>query len=400
VKTTGTVELDSLSFTYGSRKVQFSHLNGSLQFDNNDLAMSNLSGAFERSDFLLNGYFKNVVTYALFPNQPIGIEADLISRYLDVDRLFEIGFASTRKGPYTFSISPNLHLNFNCRIDSLTFKKFHASHIKGDLLVKGQVAVSRRIDLNAMGGTLRLSGIVDAKNPKAIDLITSAELEKIYLDSLFYVFENFRQTFIEYKHLKGRADASITLEATLNEALRMFPETVIADARTTLRQGELNNFEPIKALYKYLDDEGLNQLRFGDLHNDIHIENKTVYIPQMAIRSNVTSLTVSGTHTFDRHIDYRVVAPLRSKKKVDPDEAFGAIEDDLLGRPQIYLKIVGTTDNYKVMYDQVAVRKKIASDLKKEVQELKEAFRLKGKKKKKELELQKDDYFDWEDNPN
>ena len=36
--------------------------------------------------------------------------------------------------------------------------------------------------------------------------------------------------------------------------------------------------------------------------------------------------------------------------------------------------------------------------MKKEVQELKEAFRLKGKKKKKELEVEKDDYFDWNDN--
>ena len=36
------------------------------------------------------------------------------------------------------------------------------------------------------------------------------------------------------------------------------------------------------------------------------------------------------------------------------------------------------------------------SDLKKEVKELKEAFQLKGKKKKKELELEKDEYFDWD----
>ena len=54
----------------------------------------------------------------------------------------------------------------------------------------------------------------------------------------------------------------------------------------------------------------------------------------MDIRSNVTTLQLSGTHSFDQHIDYRVVAPLRNKKKVDPDEAFGAIEDDLQGIPR------------------------------------------------------------------
>ena len=42
------------------------------------------------------------------------------------------------------------------------------------------------------------------------------------------------------------------------------------------------------------------------------------------------------------------------------------------------------------------MKKKIISDLKKEVQELKDAFKLKGKKKKKELELEKDEYFDWD----
>ncbi|MBL7850295.1 MAG: hypothetical protein JNN04_05285 [Cyclobacteriaceae bacterium] len=397
VKTEGTVELDSLNFSYGKRKLRFSNLSGVLQFNNNDLAMSNLRGAFEASDFLVNGFFKNIVTYAIFDNQPIGIEADLKSRFLDVDRLFEVGFSETGTGPYVFSISPSLNLNFNCLVDSLTFKKFHARHVKGDLLVKGQVAVSRNINLEAMGGSLQLSGIVDAKKAKAIDLITSATLKGIYLDSLFYIFENFQQDFISHQHLRGTVDAEISLEATLNEALRMFPETLIADASALIRNGELNEFEPLFALHKYLDDEGLKHLRFADLKNDIHIENKTVFIPQMEIRSNVTTLALSGTHGFDKKIDYRIIAPLRNKKKIDPDEAFGAIESDLQGRSKVYLKITGTTDNYKVQYDQVAVRKKIASDIKKEVQELKEAFRLKGKKKKKELELQKDDYFDWEE---
>ena len=155
----------------------------------------------------------------------------------------------------------------------------------------------------------------------------------------------------------------------------------------------------MQKLNKYLDDEGLNKLRFADLKNDIHIENKTVYIPQMEIRSNLTTITLSGTHTFDQRIDYRVVAPLRNKKKIDPDEAFGALEQDNSGKSKVFLKIIGTTDKYDVIYDKAAVKKKITADLKKEVQELKEAFRLKGQKKKKELELQKDEYFDWEEEP-
>lgn len=395
VKTNGAITLNDVNFTYGKQNIHFKDINGTLQFNNNDLALSNVHGFFENSDFQLNGFFKNIITFLLFENQPIGIETDLKSDYLDLDQLFSIGFEQEESNEYQFHISPDVQLNFNCDVKKMKYKRFTPSNIKGDLLVKNQVAVSRNITMNTMGGGLTLNGIVDAKNPKAIDVISSFKLDGLHVDSIFYVFENFDQTFIEDRHLKGRAYANVDLEMTLNEKLNLIAPTLIADISANIKNGELNNFEPMKKLNKYLDDEGLSKLRFADLKNEIHIEKQTIYLPQMEVKSNVTTIQVSGTHTFDQHIDYRVVAPLRNKKKIDPDEAFGAIEEDGSGKAKIFLKITGTTDVYEISLDKDAVKKKIASDLKKEVQELKDAFKLKGQKKKKELELTEEE-FEWE----
>jgi hypothetical protein len=181
----------------------------------------------------------------------------------------------------------------------------------------------------------------------------------------------------------------------LNQNLRLYQETLVSDISTSIKNGELNNFEPMKKLNKYLNDEGLSRLRFSDIKNDIHIENKTIYIPQMEVRTNVTSIKISGTHTFDQRIDYRIIAPLRNNKNVTSVEAKEALQEDGSGQSKLYLKIVGTTDDYKVVYDAESVKKKIATDLKSEVQELKEAFKNKGTKEKKELELEQDEYFDW-----
>ena len=394
VKASGTLDLSGLHLSLGDRPVIIDKLNGSLQFNNNDMALSNCSGTIGNSDFVLNGLFKNSVTFLLFENQPIGIEADLQSKYLDVDELFSIAFGNEASGEYQFAISPNLHLNFNCSVGSLQYRRFKPRHIAGNLLIKNQMAVSRKLSFNAMGGSLTVDGIVDAKNPKAIDVVTGFKLNGVYLDSLFYVFENFDQDFIQDKHLKGQATADINTEMNFNEKLKLFPETLIADISATIKHGELNNFEPLKSLNRYLDDEGLAKLRFGDLKNDIHVENKVILVPQMEISSNVTTIQLSGTHNFDGHIDYRVTAPLRNKKKIDPDEAFGAIEDDGGGKAKIFLKITGTTDNYDVSYDKQALKKNIASGLKKEVQELRDAIKTKGNKKKKEQELS-DEAFDW-----
>lgn len=395
VRADGTIEIKDLNFKAGKHNLQFNHLNGSLQFNNNDLALSNVGGLFENSDFVLNGFFKNSITFLLFENQPIGIEADLKSNFLDLDKLFEIGLRENGANSFGFTISPNLHLNFNCDVKAMKYKRFSPQQVKGDLLVKNQMAVSRNINLKAMGGDITLSGIVDAKNPKAIDVVSGIKLNGVHVDSVFYIFENFHQDFIEATHLKGQAFADISMEMTLNEKLKLFPETLVADISVTAKNGELNNFAPLQKLNKYLDDEALNKLRFADLKNDIHVENKVIYIPQMEIKTNATTLLLSGTHTFDQHINYRVSAPLRNKKKIDPDEAFGAIEEDGTGKTKIFLKITGTTDDYEVSLDKEAVKKKIASDFKKEVQELKDAFKQKGKKKKKELELSEEE-FDWD----
>lgn len=398
VRTNGSITLTDIRCIYGKNKLAIEDVNGTLQFSNNDLALSGVRAKFGNSDFLLNGFFKNIVTYLLFENQPVGIEADLSSRYMDLDQLFEVGFGQSSSSEYHFKISPKVNLNFNCNVGKMKFKRFTARKLKGDLLVKNEMAVSRNISFHAMGGQLSLNGIVDAQNNQAIDVVSAFKLNGVQIDSVFYVFENFKQSFIEDRHLKGQATADVSLEMTLNDNLSLKSETLIADINTMIKNGELNDFEPMQKLNKYLDENDLSHLRFADLKNDIHIEKKTIYIPQMEIKTNATTIQLSGTHTFDQHIDYRVAAPFRNKKKIDPDEVFGAVEDDGKGPMKIFLKITGTTDNYEIRLDKDAVKKKIAGDLRKEVQELKDAFKTKGKKKKKELELEEDDYFDWEDN--
>ncbi len=400
VSTQGTVELQGINLKYGADRIPVEQLRGSLQFSNNDLALSNVSSRLGHSDFVLNGFFKNVITFLLFDDQPIGIETDLKSNFIDLDQLFAISFGKPSQGKqqeYHFSISHNINLNFNCDVRSLRYKRFHATSLKGDLLVKNEMAVSRNITLRSMGGDLTFSGIVDAHNQKAIDVVSTFKLNGIHVDSIFYVFENFDQDFIQDKHLKGQSFADVNLEMTLRPDLHLFPETLIADIGVVIKKGELNNFEPMQKLKKYVKDDGLSKLRFSDLKNDIHIENKTIYIPQMEVRTNVTSLKISGTHTFDQQIDYHIVTPLRQQGVVDL-EARDAIEEEA-GQSKLFLKITGTTDDYRIQYDTKAVKNKIVNDLKNEVKELKEAFKNKGTQKKKEVELQKDEYFEWDAEP-
>ncbi|MEO1049348.1 MAG: AsmA-like C-terminal region-containing protein [Bacteroidota bacterium] len=400
VRTSGEINLKDLGFQIGKRGIFFNKLNGNLLFNNNDIAISNVSGTLGNSDFLLNGFFKNIITFLLFEGQPLGIESDLKSDLIDLDELltgdFEKNKDEDESGSYAFDINPNLLMDFNCDIKRLKFRRLDAKDIKGRLFVKNQLASTKGITLKALGGSASFDGYVDAGVKDSVNVYAESQLKGIHIDSLFYVFEDFGQNFLSERHLKGQVEADIVSALKFDKNLNLDKPSLTSDLKATIVNGELNSFEPMQKLSRFFDQQELSALRFNELKNEIHIENQTIYVPVMEVGSNVTDIKISGTHTFSQAIDYRLIAPLRGKPKQDSDEAFGAIEDDGVGKPKIHLKITGTTEDYQVAYDVQSVKKKIAKDLKKEVNELKAAFRNKGRKEKQERELD-DEYFDWDE---
>ncbi len=408
VNTSGEIGMQKIGIDMGNEDLMLNDLSGSLIFNKSDLAISDVSGRLGRSDFLLNGFLVNIVTYFLFEGQPLSIAADLKSEFIDLDALLSERFQedipeSTSAAPvtdtvaYSLSIPENLVLSFDCNVEQLHFRRFHPEHIQGKLKVKEQLAALQKISFNALGGNIKLNSLVNTRNPDRMTAKSDLTLYRIDIDSIFYVFENFNQDFLVDRHLKGQIYAGIMSEMAFDKNLNLDNKSLTADISTSIKNGELNNFEPMQMLSKYVRQENLDHLRFSDLANDIHIENETIYLPEMEIRSNVSNILISGTHTLDQHIAYTVVAPIRNKERIDKDEAFGAIEEDASGRSKVYLKILGTTSDYTILYDTKSVKKKIIKDLKKEVKELKDAFKSKGKTEKKDKELEEDDYFDWDE---
>lgn len=401
IKTSGEIILKNLQFELASSKLPFKDFKGSFIFKNDDLAISDFSGSVGSSDFLLNGFFKNIVAFLVFDDQPISIEADLNSDLVDLDELLTGNVAENPESQaegeqyYSFKISPKLELTFNCNVKGLKFRRFVAQSIKGKLKVKDQNAQASNINMSAAGGIMNLDGRVDARKENFIEVNTEASFDKIHIDSIFYLFYNFNQDFLVDRHLKGQISAEVNSYMVFDNKLRFDSKKFRSDVGVSIRNGELNNFEPMQKLSKFVAEESLSKLRFSELNNIIKIQDETIFLPPMDVRSNISTIQIRGTHTFNQHIDYYVRVPLRTFSKKDKDEAYGAIEDTGNGGANLFLTIKGTTDDYSINYDSKAVKQKIKEDIKKEGQELKEVFQNKGRKEKEDVELNEDEYFDF-----
>lgn len=401
ISSEGEINLTGLNFRLKDIQLPFRKFNGNFIFNDDALAISNFSGQIGHSDFLMNGLFKNVLAYLFLKDQPIKVEADLSSGQMDVDELLSGNLAAGGgngeseivKNTYSFRISPKLDIDFNCSIKDLTFRRFTGQNIKGELIIRNQKATSPRLTFEAFNGRMALHGTVDARQENHIEVFTTSRFNGIDIDRVFFVFENFDQHFLMDHHLKGQIYADVNTFMVFDNQLKMNTDELISDIELSIRNGELNYFAPMQNLNKYVSEKSLEHLKFSELKNEILIQNRKIHLPEMEVGSNITKIKVSGTHTFDQVINYRLMVPLERFNEKDKDEKFGPIEDDGKGNLHVFLKIEGTTDNYRISYDSQGLKANIKENIKNEGKELKQIFKNKGQEEQEAVELDEEEYF-------
>jgi len=390
VNAIGILKLDEVEMEFLHNYPPKTTITGDVSYKENDLNVNQALIRMGSSAWQMSGSFKNLLPYLVSPGQDLRIEANIIRGNLVLDEFLK---PSDRPSEFKFAISENLNVDVTARLDRLTFDRFSASQIQGSVKINNQMAFIKDLKFHSMGGNLNFNSLINT-HENLIRINNSTHFEGINIDSVFYVYKNFNQEWLKSDNLKGRIDADILTDMVFSQNLEFFADSLIADISIAIIGGELNDFEPMRKLEKFVDDEDLSRLRFSELKNDIHIEDKIIYIPNMEVQSNVSNLLISGTHTFDQRIEYHVVVPFKTLKNRNED-MFGAIEDDGTGS-KLHLIIAGTTQDYSIEYDTKAVGKKIISDLKKEVKELKNAFK-KKEQKTEEITLNEDDYFEWDE---
>ncbi|MBA9078486.1 AsmA-like C-terminal region-containing protein [Rufibacter quisquiliarum] len=411
IKTSGEVSLKAVSLLFRQHPMPVSGMNGAFLFRKNDVAVTDFKGKVGDSDFLVNGYFKNVLPWLFLKGQRLRIEADLASAFLNLDQLLTVapagrqdlestGKSAARKGKaasaYAFNLPAHLELDLNASVARLTFRRFKATQLHGQVRLQNQVITTPNIALQAVGGRFQVSGNLDARKP-LIRVNSVARIDEIKVDSLMYVFENFGQNFITQRHLQGQLTAHIDSELFFDHTLSPRTDLMQAEIKTSIKNGQLLYFEPLQKMSTFIERHELANLRFSELKNNFWIQGRTIYIPEMEIKSSTSrfsNITVSGTHTFDQQMDYHLRIPLASAQpKRDKDERYGVVAGGSTPNPNLFLTIKGKEGNFKVAYDQEKVKDKITSDLEREKQELKDA--LKGKKKEGKTVKPAQEYFEF-----
>ena len=113
----------------------------------------------------------------------------------------------------------------------------------------------------------------------------------------------------------------------------------------------------------------------------------------MEVHSNVTRIQLSGKHTFDGQVDYNLVVPFTSYQQ-QKEGATEEVATDALAGINLFLKLQGDVDNYKIRYDIKALRYSLKGKLQEQGKVLRDLLQGKYQGKTQLKELAPDDYLE------
>lgn len=376
-KTQGEIILLGVNFKVNGKPQIYNNISGTLEIKNNDIRAYNLNGNISRSDFLINGLFQNLISYLFSDNEKLYVDASLRSKRIFLDELLLTDDKSTSDSTYRLNFSPLLKVYLDSQIDSLSFRKFSFSKSKGSFSLQDEVLRATNVSFNTMKGKAEGNLLVNAKAKDKVIISTNARFNEISITDLFNDFGNFGQQTLTSENLKGIANCELQIYTEWDKSLNLNPKSIEAQADLQINQGELINFSPLESLSNYISLSELKHIKFATLSNQIVIKNERIFIPAFDINSSALNLRLEGSHTFNNEINYHIRLMLddilgnKVKKARRQQSEFGRIEDDGLGKTQLFIKMTGTVDNPIISYDLDALKTYWKEEFKEEKKVLK-----------------------------
>ncbi|MCA1762469.1 MAG: hypothetical protein LC664_05690 [Flavobacteriales bacterium] len=375
----GKIELEDGAVKMAGRNESIDRVSGNIQLANNSIIVESGKAQLNENPFELSGTIFNALPYLSSKDQNLKIEANFKSDLLDLNKILTES-ESTADSSYHFALPKNVSFDLMVDIGKIAFRRFKAEDISGRAYYKLGVLSLNPFTFKTASGKVASNTSISARGSD-YEIISMASLRDIDLKELFYEFENFSQQVVGAENLEGRANADLQFTGNLSENMVFDNKSITADAELTVWNGKLIELESLQSIPDYLRksalwnslikvnafEKELKVVKFDTLKNRITIANETVSIPAMTVNSSAMRLNISGTHSFEHHINYgisfRLSELLRTGKETSSE--FGYVVDDGTGL-NLFLKMTGTAQNPVFGMDKDAARSKRQNQLEEE----------------------------------
>jgi hypothetical protein len=354
------------------------NINAEFALNGADLSIENCIIKLKDSDINMSGKLINVLGYAFVKNENLNANINYKSNYVDLEQVVFMPENNTAAQNDTkYNLPKNIILNLNANIDNLKYNNFKAQNVSCLIKVLPMQIEINQGKLNAFNGSINFNTKVLNSVQGNYFVDSKIDLKNINITDAFMQCNNFGQTNIIDKNIKGIYNGSVDFTGVWDEKLNCKTDKIHAFIKAKITNGEIINYTPMEALSKFVSLTDLQNLKFAELNNTIEIKEQTIIIPKMLIENNAVNITLSGSQNFDNFLDYNFkvnLTEILSKKLKPKDNAFGE-EDEKRKGINLFINMRGMLDNLKFTYNKKEAKETVKVSFKKEGETIKEIIK-------------------------
>lgn len=326
----GSIQIKDGAFTYVPRNQAVQECHATLDFEGQDLFFRNIRLRSGSSTMLLEGSIKNILNFYFAAPEKIQMDWAMRSPLINLNEFQSFFVKRHRKAAASHTNKNHRHarvmkqlevvleecsVNMQLGIDKVRYRQFTASNVRAGLeLSKEQIRVFE-VALQTAGGSMMVDGHIDHGRNNNDKFRLDARIKQVQVDQLFHEFENFGQTGIEGKNLKGTFSATANVTGGMREDATVKPRSMFGSVTFDLNKGALVNYEPLQNLGRFVfRKRDMSNITFERISNTLDIRGNKIIIHPMLIASSVLNIQLEGVYGMPKGTDIKLQVPLRNPK--------------------------------------------------------------------------------------
>lgn len=350
-----------------SKNVSLTDINSTITIDQNGLHIKQMEVKAPGSDLNITGDAEKVLLFLFSDKSKLKFNCKLYSDNLNLEPVFsenkskEIKPAKKKnKIEQTVSNSvdrilrqSDVDINFKCK--HVYVRKFNAYDGTGKISINNNSASISEFSFSHAHGKIKYDAQLTKKS-KGYEAKFTANVANVSMPDFMEAFENFKQQSLTKKNISGTVNLNINATCDISNGFTIVPNSLHGDLKFNLLNGELNNFEPLVNLSKYIfKNRGLDSIKFTTLSCTADIEGNEIYVNKLYVLSTALSLAMDGTYSFGDNTDLSIQVPLKNLKSNSP-QYFTTVENfDKYKGANIFIR--GKTEDGKLSFSYDPLKK-------------------------------------------
>ena len=289
----------------------------------NELAVRELRGNIQGSDFKANGQINQLFDY-LFKDGVLQGDINLFSNKMDLNP-FMVTTETTstddqavHEEPLTIEailVPPNITMNMAASIGTLLYNNIELNNLTGHLDIDDRTVILEDIKGKGLGGELAMAGEYNTQDRTKPAFNIKYDLNNLDFQQTFNSVNTFQKLAPIGKFINGNFTTSLIMDGIIGSDFMPILDAINAKGYLETLNGVVQGFKPLEVIGNTLDiKEFQGKVPLAKTKNWFEIEDGMVRLEPFDYQWDDINLNIKGSHSISQNIDYTIVAKVPREK--------------------------------------------------------------------------------------